>query len=174
MTAGICQGKAGPLKDQEDRLSQTLLSNGQDSSWPRAVVQKNSHRGESEAAAVIPQSGHLGLLVSVAQSCCMCRIGGRGPWLLISWYIRMWKPGSPRVTGLGCGMPLTRTVAARGHWYGQMYGSCEWEPSERSLEDATGNSWCFIYRTHFSIKRNAVFLRAKWPTEQGYDRYAGN
>lgn len=59
MTAGMCQGKVGPLKDQEDRLSQTLLlSCGKDFSWLWAVVQ-NSHRGESEAAAVFPQSGHL-------------------------------------------------------------------------------------------------------------------
>lgn len=171
MTTGICQGKVGPLKDQEDRLSQTrLLSCGKDSSWARAVVQKNSHRGESEAAAVIPQSGHLRLSVSVAQSCCMRRIGGSGPWLLILWYIRTWKPGSPQVTGLS----LTRTVATRGHWYGQMCGLCEWESSKLSLEDATGNLWCFTYRTHFSIKWNAIFLRAKWLTEQGYDRYAGN
>ena len=58
-TAGVCQGKVVPLKDQKDRLSQALLlSCGKDFSWLRAVVQ-NSRRGESEAAAVFPQSGHL-------------------------------------------------------------------------------------------------------------------
>lgn len=36
-------------------------------------------------------------------------------------------------------LSLTRTVATREHWYGQMCGLCEWESSKLSLEDATGN-----------------------------------
>ena len=70
-----------PNAQEDDRPFPAPSSAKRGHPWLRTLLQESSHRRESEAAALIPKSGHFGLLVSVAQFCLMCKIGGNGLWL---------------------------------------------------------------------------------------------
>ena len=53
----------GPPSDQEDWPFPDPSVSWEGLPWLRTVVQKNNHRGESEAAAPIPKSGRLRLFL---------------------------------------------------------------------------------------------------------------
>lgn len=103
-----------PNAQEDDRPFPAPSSAKRGHPWLRTLLQENSHRRESEAAALIPKSGHFGLLVSVAQFCLMCKIGGNGLWLLF----HLSECGILvllRLLAQDVGGPLTRTMATRGH-----------------------------------------------------------